>query len=179
MGNEGVKGLSVNAKTLIIILLFVNVGFAFKMINKYHAMKEAGYIREQTFRDQLETRVMKAFGSMEELNKMVNDFTRQKEEAEKTAASYKSQDDLLRISNKNLEEAKAKLEEEKAKLQKEIWELEDSLSLAKKTLSNKDLTIQELMNSLDVVEKEKATLKKQLDDHSKTPDAWSVPGNNK
>jgi len=43
MGNESAKGLSVNAKTLIIILLFVNVGFASKMINKYYAMKESSY----------------------------------------------------------------------------------------------------------------------------------------
>ena len=93
MGNEGVKGLSVNAKTLIMILLFVNVGFAFKMINKYYAMKEAGYIREKTFRDQLEKRVMKAFGSMDELNKMVNDITRQKEDAEKAAASFQLHDE--------------------------------------------------------------------------------------
>lgn len=175
MGNEAVKGLSVNAKTLIMILLFVNVGFAFKMINKYYAMKEAGYIREQTFRDQLETRVMKAFGSMEELNKMVNDITRQKEEAESTAASFQLQDEQLKVANKKLEEAKTNLEEEKARLQKEIWELEDSLSLAKKTLSNKDLTIQELMNNLDILEKEKTTLRKQLEEHSKTPGEWNLP----
>src|SRR5574342_564583 len=138
MGNETVKGLSVNAKTLIVILLFVNVGFASKMINKYYKMKEAGYIRERTFREQLEQRVMKAFGSMEELNKMVNDITRQKEDAEKIAASSKDQQEQLKLVNKKLEDAKTKLEEEKARLQKEIWELEDSLSLARKTLSTKD-----------------------------------------
>lgn len=174
MGNETVKGLSVNAKTLIIILLFVNVGFASKMINKYYAMKEAGYIREKTFRDQLETRVMKAFGSMEELNKMVSDITRQKEDAEKIAASFKTQGEQLKVVNIKLEDAKAKLEEEKARLQKEIWELEDSLSLAKKTLSNKDVTIRELMGNLERVEKENAMLKKQIEEHSKTPE-WSLP----
>src|SRR5574342_373014 len=104
MGNESVKGLSVNAKTLIMILLFVNVGFAFKMINKYYAMKEAGYIREKTFQGQLEKRVMKAFGSMEELNKMVSDITRQKEDAEKIADSFKIQDEQLKIANKKLED---------------------------------------------------------------------------
>lgn len=175
MGNEVVRGLSVNAKTLIMILLFVNVGFAFKMINKYYAMKEAGYIREKTFHGQLEKRVMKAFGSMEELNKMVNDITRQKEDAEKVADSFKIQDEQMKIANKRLEDAKVKLEEEKARLQKEIWGLEDSLSLAKKTLSNKDLTIQELMNNFEIIEKERDTLKKQLEEHSKLPGAWSLP----
>src|SRR3989338_226374 len=128
MGNGTVKGLSVNAKTLILVLLFVNVGFASKMINKYYAMKESGYIREKTFKDQLQQRVMKSFGSMEELNKMVADITRQKE---------------------------------KARLQKEIWELEDSLTTAKKTLVTKDAEILELT--------------KKLEEHSKAPGAWNLP----
>ncbi|HHT9130341.1 MAG TPA: hypothetical protein ACFYEC_05700 [Candidatus Brocadiaceae bacterium] len=132
MGNDTAKGLSVNAKTLIVILLFVNVGFATKMINKYYRMKEAGYIREKTFHEQLEKRVMKSFGSMDELNKMVSDITRQKEDAEKVAASVREQDEQLKLANKKLEDTKAKLEEEKARLQKQIWELEDALSQAKK-----------------------------------------------
>ncbi|HHT9158571.1 MAG: hypothetical protein A2099_03700 [Planctomycetes bacterium GWF2_39_10] len=161
MGNGTVKGLSVNAKTLILVLLFVNVGFASKMINKYYAMKESGYIREKTFKDQLQQRVMKSFGSMEELNKMVADITRQKEEAEKAAASFKDQDEQLRFVNKKLEDTKVKLEEEKARLQKEIWELEDSLTTAKKTLVTKDAEILELT--------------KKLEEHSKAPGAWNLP----
>ena len=175
MGNQVAKGISVNAKTLIVILIFVNVGFAVKMLNKYYKMKEAGYVREKTFREQLENRVMKAFGSMEELNKMINDITLQKEEAEKIAVSLKGQDEQLRLVNKKLEEAKAKLEEEKARLQKEIWETEDSLSLAKKTLSTKDAIIQEVTGKLETVEKENATLKKQIEEQLKTPGAWSLP----
>ncbi|HHT9107371.1 MAG TPA: hypothetical protein ACFYEF_03400 [Candidatus Wunengus sp. YC63] len=175
MGNESVKGLSVNAKTLILILLFVNVGFATKMINKYYAMKESGYIREKTFHEQLQQRVMKSFGSMEEMNKMIADITRQKEEAEKVAGSVREQDEQLKLVNKKLEDAKARLEEEKARLQKEIWEIEDSLSQAKKVMSDKDYTIKELMNSLETAEKEKDTLKKQLEEQAKTPGAWSLP----
>lgn len=175
MGNESVKGLSVNAKTLILILLFVNVGFATKMINKYYAMKESGYIREKTFHEQLQQRVMKSFGSMEEMNQMITDITRQKEEAEKVAGSVREQDEQLKLVNKNLGDAKAKLEEEKARLQKEIWALEDSLSNAKKVMSDKDYTIKELMNSLETAEKERDALKKQLEEHSKTPGDWSLP----
>lgn len=175
MGNQAAKGISVNAKTLIVILIFVNVGFAVKMLNKYYTMKDAGYVREKTFQEQLEQRVMKAFGSMEELNKMINDITRQKEEAEKIAASLEKQDEQLRLVNKRLEDAKTKLEEEKARLQREIWEAEDSLSLAKKTLSTKDAIIQELTSKLEMVEKENATLKKQIEEQSKTPGAWSLP----
>ncbi|HHT9113998.1 MAG: hypothetical protein HZA47_04710 [Planctomycetes bacterium] len=175
MGNESVKGLSVNAKTLILILLFVNVGFASKMINKYYAMKESGYIREKTFHEQLQQRVMKSFGSMEEMNKMIADITRQKEEAEKVAGSVREHDEQLKLVNKKLEDAKARLEEEKARLQKEIWETEDSLSQAKKVMSDKDYTIKELMNNLETAEKEKDALKKQLEEQTKTPGAWSLP----
>ena len=174
MGNESVKGLSVNAKTLILILLFVNVGFATKMINKYYAMKESGYIREKTFHEQLQQRVMRSFGSMEEMNKMIADITRQKEEAEKVAGSVREQDEQLRLTNKKLEDAKTKVEEEKTRLQKEIWEQEDSLSQAKKVISDKDYTIRELMNNLEVAEKETAALKNQLEEHSKTPGDWSL-----
>ena len=46
---RSVKGLSVNAKSLILILLFVNVGFATKMINKYYAMKESGIHQGKDF----------------------------------------------------------------------------------------------------------------------------------
>lgn len=175
MGNETVKGLSVNAKTLILILLFVNIGFASKMLNKYYKMKESGYIREKTFQEQLETRVMRAFGSMEELNKMVSDITRRKEEAEKLTESFKEQGEQLKLTNKELESAKVKLEEEKARLQREIWAVEDSLSSAKKVLSSKDLTIQELMNKLETIERENAAMKKQIEEQSKAPGAWNLP----
>ncbi|HHT9104822.1 MAG TPA: hypothetical protein ACFYD7_03015 [Candidatus Wujingus californicus] len=157
MGNETSKGLSVNVKTFILVLVFVNVGFASKMIHKYYAMKEAGYIREQTFQEQLEQRVMKAFGSMEDLNKMVSDITRQKEEAEKLADSFKEQGEQLRFTNVKIEDSKSKLEEEKARLQKQIWELEDALSQGKK-----ETLIQELTSKIEVLEKENAELKERL-----------------
>ena len=172
MGNETTKGLSINAKTLIVILLFVNIGFAVKMISRYYTTKDAGYIREKTFHEQLQKRVQKAFGSTEEMSKVVADMTRQKEDAEKVAAAAKDQGDLLKVVNKKLEDAKVKLEEERARLQKQIWELEDALSQTKKALSGKDTTILEIMKTLENAEKENAALKKQIDDHAKTPGAW-------
>lgn len=175
MGNEKVKGLSVNAKTLILILLFVNVGFAIKMINKYYAMKDAGYIREKTFREQVQKRMMKAFGSVEEMNKIVTDVTRQKDEAEKVVASLKGQDEQLRLVNAQLQQTKAQLESEKARLQKEIWALEDSLSLARKTMANKDVAIEDLTKKIGELQAEIDVLNKQIEEHSKTPGAWSIP----
>lgn len=175
MRNQAVHGLSVNAKTLIAILIFVNVGFAAKMLNKYYTMKEAGYVREKTFQEQLAQRVMKSFGSVEELNRMVNDITRQKEEAERIAASFKEQGEQLKEVNNKIEDTKTKLEAEKALLQKEIWGLEDSLSLARKTLSSKDLSIQELMKNLETTEKENVALRKRLEEQAKTLEGWSLP----
>ena len=91
MGDGNAKGFSVNAKTIILILLFLNVGFTIKMIKKYQNTKDAGYVREQTFKDQMEKRVQRAFGSAEELNRIVEDATRQKEEAERVAEALKDQ----------------------------------------------------------------------------------------
>ncbi len=54
MGNGNSKGLSVNAKTIILILLFLNVGFTMKMVKRYQTTKDAGYMREQTFKEQME-----------------------------------------------------------------------------------------------------------------------------
>ena len=162
MGNESSKGLSVNVKTFILVLVFVNVGFASKMIHKYYAMKEAGYIREQTFQEQLEQRVMKSFGSMEEMNQMVADITRQKAEAEKLADSFKEQGEQLRFTNVKIEDSKSKLEEEKARLQKQIWDLEDALSQGKNALNSKETLIQELTSKIEVLEKENAELKERL-----------------
>ncbi len=118
MGNGNSKGLSVNAKTIILILLFLNVGLTIKMIKKYQTTKDAGYVREQTFKEQMEKRVQKAFGSAEEFYKIIEDASRQKVEAEKIAGSLKEQDERIRYINKELERAKSLLEYEKIQLQR-------------------------------------------------------------
>jgi PAS domain S-box-containing protein len=118
MGNGGSKGLSVNAKTIILILLFLNVGLTIKMVKKYQTTKDAGYVREQTFKEQMEKRVQKAFGSAEEMYKIVEDASRQKMEAEKIAEALKEQDAKIRYINKELEHAKKQLEYEKIQLQR-------------------------------------------------------------
>jgi PAS domain S-box-containing protein len=117
MGNGSSKGLSVNAKTIILLLLFLNVGLTIKMVKKYQTTKDAGYIREQTFKQQMQKRVQKAFGSAEEMYKIVDDAARQKAEAEEFAASVRKQDKEIRRMNKELERAKTQLEYEKAQLQ--------------------------------------------------------------
>ncbi len=117
MGNGNSKGLSINAKTIILILLFLNVGFTIKMVKRYQTTKDAGYVREQTFKEQMEKRVQKAYGSTKELNKIVEDATRQKVEAEKIAEVLKRQDAKTKHLNKELGLAKEQLEVEKIQLQ--------------------------------------------------------------
>ena len=133
MGNGNSKGLSVNAKTVILILLFLNVGFTMKMIKKYQATKDAGYTREQTFKDQMEKRVQMAFGSDEELKRIIEDATRQKEKAEKIAEALKEQDAKTKYLNMKLTEARAKLLSEREQLQEEVQKLKlENAKLKKK-----------------------------------------------
>lgn len=135
MGDGNAKSFSVNAKTIILILLFLNVGLTLKMYKKYQNTKDAGYVREQTFKDQMEKRVQRAFGSAEELNRIVEDATRQKVEAEKIAEVLKEQDAKTKQLNKELEHAKKQLEVEKDQLQRNIKELEKNLEAAKKEIT--------------------------------------------
>lgn len=141
MGNGIAKGLSVNAKTIILILLFVDIGFTIKMIKKYHAMKDAGYVREKTIEEQMEKRVMMAFGSAEAQKKIVADSTRQKEKAEKAAASLKEEDKKIRRISRELANAKARLLSENSRLQ---------------------IDVKKLKEKLKVTEKESASLKRQI-----------------
>ena len=111
MGNGNSKGLSVNAKTIILLILFLDVGFTVKMIHKYNDMKDAGFVREKTFAENMEKRVMKAFGSAEEAKKLVKDAVQQKEEAEKIAASLRTENAGLKSKNRQLEEEIGKLKQ--------------------------------------------------------------------
>lgn len=173
MGDENRKGLSINAKILIIILLFVDIGYALKLFDKYYKSKDSGYLRERSLYEQLEQRIMKSFGNREELNKLINDFIQYKEATEIFAHSFKEQGEQLKIVSKEFEESKTKFEEEKARLQMERWALEDSLSQAKYTLRDRELEIQELNDRLKIVEE--ALLQKQIEEHSEIPGTWYHP----
>jgi DNA-binding transcriptional MerR regulator len=111
MGNGNSKGLSVNAKTIILLILFLDVGFTVKMIHKYNEMKDAGFVREKTFAENMEKRVMKAFGSAEGAKKLVEDAVRKEEEAEKIAAALRAENASLKSKNRELTEAIEKLKQ--------------------------------------------------------------------
>lgn len=173
MSGDSRKGLSVNAKTLIIILLFVDIGFALKLFDKYFKTKESGYIREISLSEQLKRRVMRSFGNQEELNSLIRDYIQYKEAAENITASFIKQDEQLTFMSAMLANSKAKLEEEKARLQMEAWSLEDSLSQTKNMLRDRDLEIHELTDRLKIVEE--ALLQRQIEEHSTKPRMWYVP----
>ena len=74
--------LSINAKTIIFILLLLNIGYAYKKIKQYNNIKETGYIRERTVQEEIRKRIMRSFGSVEEMDRLVADFAKQKEDAD-------------------------------------------------------------------------------------------------
>ncbi len=111
MGNGNSKGLSVNAKTIILLILFLDVGFTVKMIQKYNEMKDAGFVREKTFAENMEKRVMKAFGSAEEAKKLVEDAVNQKREAENVAATLRTENAGLKSKNRQLADTIEKLKQ--------------------------------------------------------------------
>ena len=124
--------LSIGAKTIILILLFLNAGYAYKKIKQYKHNKEAGYIRERSVQEQIQKRVMKSFGSVEEMDRLVADFAKLKENAEKLATALKEQDKQLSKAYKELKNAKIKNKEENAHLQKRIRDLEGLIPERKK-----------------------------------------------
>ncbi len=109
MGNGNSKGLSVNAKTIILLILFLDVGCTVKMVHKYNEMKDAGFVREKTFAENMEKRVMKAFGSAEDAKKLVEDAVQQKQDAEKIAATLRTENASLKSKVRQLTETVEKL----------------------------------------------------------------------
>jgi hypothetical protein len=123
--------LSINAKTIILILLLLNVGYAYKKIKQYNKIKEVGYNRERTVEEQIRKRMMKSFGSVEEMELLIADFAKQKEYAEKLETTIREQDKQISRAYKELKDAKSKNKEEKTYLHKKIRGMADGFSKRK------------------------------------------------
>ncbi len=136
MGNGKVTGISVNTKAIILILLFVDIGFTIKMTKKYYAMREAGYGRERTFEEQMGKRVMMSFGSAEGVDKIVEDAISQKEEAKKLATFLKEQNKRLKYENRELMHSETQLLSEGPLLLREIEGLKENLNAAEKEIAS-------------------------------------------
>ncbi len=156
--------LSISAKTIILILLFLNVGYAYKKIKQYYHMKEVGFIRGRTVQEQIRKRIMKSFGSVEEVDRLIADFTKQKEDAEKLATALKEQEKQLSKAYKELKNAKTKNKEEKAYLHKKIRDMADGFSKRKDKYGHMIMTNTELNDAKSKFEKEKSHLQKKIRD---------------
>ena len=156
--------LSINAKTIIIILLLLNVGYAYKKVKQYHHIKETGYIRERTVQEQIRKRVMKSFGSVEEMDRLVDDFAEQKEGTEKLATTIREQDKQLSRVYRELKNTKSKNEKEKAYLHNKIRNFADGFSKRKDQHTQTSKANVELKDAKLKFEKEKFHLQKKIQD---------------
>lgn len=156
--------LSINIKTIIVILLLLNVGYAYKKISQYKHIKETGYIRERTVEDHIRKRIMKSFGSVEEMDRLVDDFAKQKEEAEELASTIMEQDKQIIKVNKELEDAKLKNKEERDYLRKKIRSMADGFSKRKDQYGHMSKIKEVLKDAKSKYETENARLKKKIRD---------------
>ncbi len=163
MGNNEFR-LSINAKTIILILLLLNVGYAYKKIKQYHHIKEVGYIRERTVQEQVRKRIMKSFGSVEEMNLLIDDFAKQKEDAEKLASTIREQDKQISKAYRELKNTKLINEKEKAYLHKKIRGMADGFSKRKDQYGQMSKLNAELNDAKSKYKTEEARLRRKIRD---------------
>ena len=156
--------LSINAKTIILILLLLNIGYAYKKIKQYNHIKEVGYIRDRTVQEQIRKRMMKSFGSVEEMDRLIADFAKQKESAEKLTATLKEQENQMSKVYRELEDAKLKNREEKDYLHNKIRNFADGFSKRKDQYTQMSKANEELKDAKLKFEKEKFRLQKKIRD---------------
>jgi len=154
--------LSINAKVIILILLLLNVGYAYKKINQYSSVKEVGYIRERTDQEQIRKRMMKSFGSVEEMDRFVADFVKQKENAEALEAIIREQEKQIIRAYKELNDTKSKHEKEKAYLHKKIRDMAHGFSKRKDKYGKMSKKNTELKDAKSKHETENLRLQKKL-----------------
>lgn len=154
--------LSINVKTIILILLLLNVGYAYKKIKQYNQIKEDGYIRERTTQEHIRKRINRSFGSIEEMDRLIADFTKQKEDAEKLAATLKGQEKQMSKVYRELEDVKSKSREEKDYLHKKIRGMADGFSRRKDQYGQMGKIKEVLKDAKSRYETENARLQKKI-----------------
>jgi len=156
--------LSINAKTIILVLLLLNVGYAYKKIRQYDGIKETGYIRERTVQDKIRKRIMKSFGSVEEMDRLVVDFAKQKEDAKIFSATIRDQDEQLSNAYRDLEIARSKNRDQKDYLHKKIRGMADGFSRRKDQYGKMGQLKEVMKDAQSKFETEKARLEKKIND---------------
>ncbi len=163
MGNNEFR-LSINAKTIIFILLLLNIGYAYKKIKQYNNIKETGYIRERTVQEEIRKRIMKSFGSVEEMDSLVADFAKQKKNAEVFALTIREQDKQLSKVLRDLEIATSKNRDDKDYLHKKIRGMADGFSKRKDQYGQMGKLKEVMKDAKLKFEAEKARLEKKIRD---------------
>ncbi|MCP4253128.1 MAG: hypothetical protein GY775_06920 [Candidatus Scalindua sp.] len=156
--------LSVNAKIIILILLFLNVGYAYKKIKQYNHIKESGYSRERTVQEQFRRRIMKSFGSVEEVDRLVDDMANQKEYIGKLKTALKVQEKQLSKVYKELENANTIIKEERDYLHNKIRGMADGFSKRKDQYGQMSKIKEVLKDAKSKYESENARLQKKIYD---------------
>ena len=156
--------LSINAKNIIFILLLLNVGYTYKKIKQYDGIKETGYIRERTVQDKIRKRIMKSFGSVEEIDRLVVDLAKQKEDAKIFSATIRDQDEQLSKAYRDLEIARSKNRDQKDYLHKKIRGMADGFSRRKDQYGKMGQLKEVMKDAQSKFETEKARLEKKIND---------------
>ncbi len=164
MENNNEFRLSINVKTVILILLLLNVGYAYKKIQQHGRIKEVGYIRERTVQEQFRKRIMKSFGSVEEVDRLVSDFAKQKEDAEVLETTIREQDKRISKARKDLKDVKSKNRDERAYLHKKIRDMADGFSKRKDQYGQMSKLKKVLKDAKSKYEMENARLQKKISD---------------
>ncbi len=161
MENDKLR-LSINAKTIILILLLLNFGYAYKKISQYSNIKKTGYIREKRIQDQIKLRIMKSFGSVEEMDSLIADFSKQKEDAAILQKTLKAQDNQISKLYMELNDIKTNHEEEKTFLRQKILDIANMLSKCKNSYEQLNDANAELKNAKSKIEIGNPHLQKKL-----------------
>ena len=107
---------------------------------------------------------MKSFGSVEELDRLVTDFAKQKEDAETLAVTIREQDKQLSKAYRDLEIARSKNRDEKDSLHKKIRGMADGFSKRKDQYGQMSKLKEVMKDAKSKFEMEKARLEKKIHD---------------
>jgi len=108
--------------------------------------------------------VMKSFGSVEEMDRLVADFAKQKEVVEELASTIREQDKQISRTKKKLVDARSKIEGERAYLHKKIRGMADGFSKRKDQYGQMSKIKETLKDAKSKYEKENARLQKKIHD---------------
>ena len=116
----------------------------------------------QAVKDGHKKKKSRSFGSVEEMDRLIADFAKQKEDAERLASVIREQDKQIHKAYKELEDTKSKNEKEKAYLHNKIRGMATGFSKRKERHEQTSKANAELKDSKSKHETENIRLQKKL-----------------